>query len=84
VIEEGVERVDRDVSMSIDSVLAGIVAGSSSQCLKDLGVKVVIGENVNAQAIKHSERPNDIFFKIERLVLVPIIHCRQLFHERGL
>lgn len=81
VIEERVEWVDRDVSVSIDGVLAGIVTDPSSQCLQDPGVKFVISENVNAQASEHFEGPNDIRLQIERLVLLSVIHCRQLFHD---
>jgi hypothetical protein len=81
VVEEGVERVDGNMRMSVDRVLAGIVPYSSSQCLQDPGIKVVISENIDAEASEHFKGSNDVCLTVERLMLITVIHCCQMVHE---
>lgn len=81
VVEEGVERVDGNMRMSVNGVLAGVVPYSSSQCLQDPSIKVVTSENIDAEAGEHFKGSNNVCLTVERLMLITVIHCCQLVHK---
>ena len=81
VVEEGVERVDGNMRMSVNGVFAGVVPYSSSQCLQDPSIKVVISENIDAETGEHFKCSDNVCLAVERLMLITVIHCCQLVHK---